>query len=114
MSASCFGAVVLAGFARARHSGKWLRSAMLLLWAYVICATYWVKLIPLYAGYGEKANPAHLFDWYLRAAPPGQGILARLSLVTPLPAGVICGLAGLVTVAALVLCGLFLGAPDES
>jgi hypothetical protein len=103
--------LVLAGFARARQSGKWLRSSMLLLWAYVICATYWVKLIPLYAGHGEKANPAQLFDWY----PPGQGILSRLSLVSMLPARVICGFAGLVTVAAaLVLCGLLLGAPDES
>ena len=105
--------LVLAGFARAGRGGKWLRFAMLLLWAYVICATYWVKLIPLYAGHGENANMAHLFDWYLRAAPPGQGILSRLSLVTLLPAGVICGLAGLVTAAALVICGFVVGGAGQ-
>jgi len=98
--------LVLAGFERARALGSWLRAAMLLLWTYTICATYWVKLIPLYAGYGgEKATVPRLLNWYKQFPTDGREMLSNVAL---LPAETICALAGVVTIAAVILCGLLL------
>src|SRR5262249_29141406 len=36
------------------NTGRWMRAAMCAVWAYVICATYIAKLIPLYGGYAGR------------------------------------------------------------
>jgi hypothetical protein len=98
--------MVLAGFARAGAYGKWLLATMLIVWTYVICATYWIKLIPLYSGYeGQKAGVLYLLRWYRGTASAGRD---RLSNVALLPATVIYWLAAIITVSATVLCGLLL------
>ena len=90
--------LALTGFARAGPWGWWLRAATLALWTYVICATYWAKLIPLYGGYGGRnATLPRLFRWY-------AGGLAALSNVAPAPAAAICVLAGATTIGAVALC----------
>ena len=68
--------LVLVGFAHAGRYGRWLRAAMLLVWTYVIIATYWLKLIPLYAAEGgEKSVFLRLLQWYVNGASTGLGML---------------------------------------
>jgi hypothetical protein len=59
----------------------WLRGAVGVVAAYIIAATYFLKLIPLYAGSG--AGPAHLREvarWYGRSFP---GMLDSTALISP-------------------------------
>jgi 4-amino-4-deoxy-L-arabinose transferase-like glycosyltransferase len=57
--------IVFLGFSRAKRWGRVLAPVTIVLWAYVMAATYVVKLIPLYGGF----TPAHsrvseLLRWY--------------------------------------------------
>jgi hypothetical protein len=70
------------GLSRIRF-GRYLAGVTVLLWAYVLIATYIAKLIPLYAGY----QPAHahfgaLWSWYLND-PRRSEILSTTSLLPP-------------------------------
>jgi hypothetical protein len=94
--------LVLAGFARAGPYGRWLRVALLLVWTYVIIATYWLKLIPLYAAEGgEKSVFLRLLQWYVNGVSTGLGMLSSVAM---LPTAIICFLAMVVTIGAIVLC----------
>jgi len=64
-------------------------------------ATYWAKLIPLYAGYPSGAvRAAELFRWYSTSWRQANAILATVSLMPP---AAIWLLAGSVAVAAVSL-----------
>jgi hypothetical protein len=53
------------GLARMGKPGKGAAVAMLWIWTYVISATYWLKLIPMYAGYPvPQVRPRELWGWY--------------------------------------------------
>lgn len=98
--------LVLAGLGRIGAGGRWLRAAMLITWTYVMCATWWAKLIPLYGGYaGDRATAARLLTWYRDSAFAGRSALSHVAL---LPAGAIYALAAAVTLGAAALCGLLL------
>jgi hypothetical protein len=48
-----------------RGAGRAVSLALILLWGYILCATYMAKLIPLYAGYDQpRSNIAALYAWY--------------------------------------------------
>lgn len=86
------------GWSRSRTLGRWFACLSVLLWGYVIAATYLAKLIPLYSGFtGSQAKIGNLFDWYLTG--DGQGKLDTAALAGStmvyfaLGLTVICGLA---------------------
>lgn len=90
------------GLSRSGTPGRALRAAMLALWTYVIGATYFFKLIPLYAGYGEaRSRFADVLRWYWQDRARAAEILSTTGL---LPAGVIFGLAAAASLAAVALC----------
>ena len=61
-----------------------LRAAMCCLWAYVICATYIAKLVPLYGGYsGRPARLPELARWYTTQFPQIRDILATTAMIPP-------------------------------
>jgi hypothetical protein len=93
--------VIFAGLSRAGPAGRLVRVAAVWLWAYVICSTYWVKLIPFYAGYPESGvRLVALLRWYRSSA---SGTLEALDLTSLMPAGVIVPLGAAVVFAAAAL-----------
>lgn len=67
------------GLARAGHAGRWLAAAMAAMWAYVMAATWWLKLIPLYGGYRGRARIGALAEWYGQ----GPGLLGDTAIAAP-------------------------------
>jgi hypothetical protein len=83
---------------------KLLRAALCGVSAYILCATYLAKLIPLYAG--ASARPAHLYElihWYTQSYP---GMLDTTALISP--AWILALTAAVVLFAAAFPCYLFL------
>ncbi|HLH40448.1 MAG TPA: hypothetical protein VKX39_14960 [Bryobacteraceae bacterium] len=64
------------GAARGRALGKWIASAMVLLSGYVLIATYWAKLIPLYSGFEARATMAALIRLYRQPSQVAHGLAA--------------------------------------
>jgi hypothetical protein len=58
--------LAMSGFSQGGRAGRWLARAVLGLSVYVLALTYFAKLMPLYAGFEGRANPAFLLDIYLR------------------------------------------------
>jgi hypothetical protein len=86
--------LALLGYQSARAAGRWLVSANVLLWGYVLAATYLAKLIPLYGGFGGgRSTLREIVHWYATDWPrtadilsttallPATGIIALLTLV---------------------------------
>jgi hypothetical protein len=70
------------GLSRVRF-GRYLAGATVLLWAYVLMATYIAKLIPLYGGYQPThAHLGALLSWYLND-PRRSEILSTTCLLPP-------------------------------
>ena len=95
--------VLLAGLARRRRAGRVVVCLVIILWTYVLSATYVAKLLPLYGGYEGSARLGALLRWY---STGGAGeMLATTSLA---PAGVIYALTAVVVAVAVAL-GIELG-----
>lgn len=91
--------VLLAGgLSRGGAAGRAIAAAMVCGWTYLIAATYWVKLIPLYGGMEGRATLAALARWYFK----------NTELLALRPRGIIYGLGAAVTVAALALAATLL------
>jgi hypothetical protein len=75
--------VFLRGAFHLRRLGKMVLVAALLLWTYVLCATYLVKLIPLYGGYERRGNVGPLLEWYRSAFAADVDPLAYSALGSP-------------------------------
>jgi hypothetical protein len=93
--------LIFTGLNAAGRAGAVLRGAIVWLWAYMLCATYFAKLIPLYAGY--QPGPVRLLPlarWY---ATSWRAISDKLSLLAMLPAPALLAMAGLAAIAALLL-----------
>lgn len=84
------------GLERSGAAGRVLMAAMLAGWAYVLAATWWLKLIPLYGGYTGRVRLAALTTWYLE----DRHLLASTALAPP---AIVMILAGLSALAALAL-----------
>jgi hypothetical protein len=93
--------LAMAGLARSGRVGNLIRGAMCWLWAYVICATYVAKLIPMYGGYGGRpARLAEIARWYAGSLPRIREILSTTALISPVALFV---LTGCVAIAAITL-----------
>ena len=85
--------LALLGASRRPRIGRWVALLLILLFGYILAATYAVKLIPLYGGYEARtslAGVASLYSHQLRA------LAANLDMLTLAPAVIIFGLAGVV------------------
>lgn len=84
------------GLARAKSFGRLVGTAFVLVFGYLLAATYAVKLIPLYGGYEGTASPGVLFLLYSSQFRP---LLDNIGSVALAPARVVL----LLTVMTLVL-----------
>ena len=76
--------IAFLGLHRRRRIGALVFAALALLWTYLLLATYWAKLIPLYGGFPEaRARPRQLWEWYVHAAAERESILRTLCLAPP-------------------------------
>lgn len=104
--------ILFCGLARFRRIGA-IVSLWIVWWsAYIISATYWAKLIPLYAGYPEagKTVLVRLVRWYSNFRP----IAEALSATALKSAGMIFALAAIVAVAAILFAVRFSAAIQKS
>lgn len=98
-AAAPFACLICAGLSRSARIGRCIAVALHAVLAYVIVATYWLKLIPLYAGFPDsRAHVSALAEWYrsggwrgLRdtSLAPAELILAMVALVAVLAAGLL-------------------------
>jgi len=95
--------LVCLGFSRSGRMGRWASVVLASLSAYIITATYLVKLIPMYAGCASgRMQLTDLYNCYVRDAGARQQLLAQTALGSPT---LITALTGAVaaTAAALLL-----------
>ncbi len=84
--------LLLSGRWTSTRVGRLLLSVMVLVWVYVSSATYVVKLLPWYGGYGDsQVRAVELLRWYLQDFDRAWDILATLCPVDPLWLIVLCG-----------------------
>jgi hypothetical protein len=96
------------GLSRAGSIGRYLAVATLLIWSYLICATYVIKLIPQYGGFREpRAHLSDLVSWYVHQASERNAVMTTM-LLTP-PAWIYL-LTVVVVVLSLTLCSLLIAA----
>ncbi len=95
--------VLLAGLARRGKAGRGVICLVIILWAYVLGATYVAKLLPLYGGYEGSARLGALLRWY--SAGDGGEMLSSACLA---PAGMLYALTAVVVAGAVAL-GIALG-----
>jgi hypothetical protein len=76
--------IAFLGLHRWRRIGGLVFAALALLWTYLLLATYWAKLIPLYGGFPEtRSRPRQLWEWYVHGAAERESILKTLCLAPP-------------------------------
>jgi hypothetical protein len=94
--------LVSLGFVRAGVAGRLIGSGLCLVSAYLIGATYVVKLIPMYGGYGEGSmKAARLLRWYWQDSSRWRGVLADTA---PGDAGFILALTAIVALMSAGIC----------
>lgn len=90
-----------AGWHRSRWTARVLAPLALGLSVYLLAATYWLKLIPMYAGYGERRiRLGELAAWY------GQGQTAQRLDELALGDGWLCLALGAVAAFLAATCGI--------
>ncbi len=74
--------LVFLGFSRGGRAGRILAVITVLLWAYMLEATYWLKLVPWYGGF-RAVHPrmADLMSWYMQRKGAGHEVLSTTCLV---------------------------------
>ena len=92
-------AICFLGLARWPTWGRWIAIVTVLLWAYVALASWFAKLVPMYAGFEDAhAHVRQLVAWYLENSAQRKAIL---STICPAPLGMLYTL--LAVLAALLL-----------
>ena len=93
-------ALALLGIARWPKAGKFVAIAMALLFGYILVATYWVKLMPLYGGLEGRTSLAFVAMLYEERL---STLTAGLDEVCLAPAAIVLLMSGLVSILALGL-----------
>jgi hypothetical protein len=91
-------ALGLLGASRSGRTGRAAGLVMVLLFGYILAATYWVKLMPLYGGFTGRTSLTAVTILYWDRLP---NLMAGLNEVCLAPARVIVGMASLVTILAV-------------
>ncbi len=74
--------VALLGCRRSGRVGRYLATATLLLWGYILAATYIAKLFPLYGGFaGGRSTLRDIAHWYIAGWPRTSDILGTTAMV---------------------------------
>jgi hypothetical protein len=77
--------IVLLGLSRTQGLGQVLAIVIGSLWGYICIATYVVKLIPLYGGYGKgRSTLKEIAAWYLSSHHALTSMLSTISLAPPM------------------------------
>jgi len=85
--------------------GRWLAAASVVLWGYILAATYVAKLIPMYGGFtGGRSTLRDIAHWYLADWPRTAELLSTTAMVPAV---------WLVTLLALLLVVLLLAVLDQ-
>lgn len=92
--------VGLLGTSRFQKAGRIVAILMTLLFGYVLVATYWVKLIPLYSGFEGRASLASLRMLYAERLP---ALIAGLNEVCLAPGAIILFVSSIVAILAIGL-----------
>ena len=75
-------AVAMLGCQRAGRVGRWVAILSVVLWGYILAATYVAKLFPLYGGFGGgRSTLRDIFHWYFTDWPHAAGILSTTAMV---------------------------------
>jgi hypothetical protein len=98
LSAPLLGLALL-GASRWQWLGRVVTVFFVVLFGYILAATYAVKLIPLYGGYEGRTSVSGVIILYAHRL---RTLTASLDTVTLAPAGVVCLLAGITIVLAVV------------
>jgi hypothetical protein len=78
-------ALAFLGFANSKRAGRILAAATTTLWAWILVATWMLKLFPMYAGGGSGAMRAKdVWNWWVRGAAAHAQVLSTTALA---PAG---------------------------
>jgi hypothetical protein len=97
--------VLLLAFLGMSRAGRWgavLARLTVLLWGYVLAATWLAKLIPMYGGFPDsRAHLSSVCAWYWHDGAQRDAILGTLCLASP---GVLWALIGAAIVFDVVLC----------
>jgi hypothetical protein len=93
-------ALALLGTSRSPRVGKMVAASMTMMFGYILIATYWAKLIPLYSGFEGRTSLASLVMLYAKRLPE---LTAGLSDVALAPAVTILWVSSAVTLLALGL-----------
>lgn len=76
--------LALLGCQRSGRAGRWLAAVMVVLWGYILAATYVAKLIPLYGDFpGGRSTLRDIAHWYWADWPRTSDILSTLALTPP-------------------------------
>jgi hypothetical protein len=76
--------LVSSGMFRVQRLGRIMIALAVLAWGYLLAATYFVKLIPLYSGFSQpRAHLAALWTWYVSAHHQRDEVLRTICLVSP-------------------------------
>jgi hypothetical protein len=100
--------LALVGLSRRPRLGRFIAALLVLMFGYVLAATYAFKLIPLYGGYEGRTSFASITSLYGHQL---KTLTANLDLIALAPAAIIFALAGtaiLLAIAqqALLICGI--------
>jgi len=88
----------LLGASRSGNAGKFVAVTMVLLFGYILMATYWVKLIPLYAGFEGRTSLSAVAMLYKGRL---SFLMSRLNVICLVPAAMILLMSGLVSIFAV-------------
>lgn len=78
-------AIAFLGLSRTRGLGLPVSLGILVIWTYLCCATYLVKLIPLYGGYSKgRMTLGDVVRWYQTSLGALTNTLSTISLAPPI------------------------------
>lgn len=96
LSAPLLGLTLL-GASRGQRLGRYVAAFLVVLFGYVLAATYAAKLIPLYGGYEGRTSLAATARLYVHGL---KVLITNLNSIVLVPAAVVCLLAGITIVLA--------------
>jgi hypothetical protein len=103
----------LLGCQRSGRIGRWLAMATLVLWGYLLAATYVAKLFPLYGGFGGgRSNLRDIVHWYTNDWPRTSDILTTTAANADGLIALLIVLLATLMAAEVIVCRTMIGRPS--